>query len=90
MEYTKLELRMPKTVMSALGISGPEIASDFSRRIALSLYAEGILSLGKAAELAGMPYADFTDLVRAKKVPVNYTVEDLEADVETVREVTGP
>lgn len=86
-EYSKLELRVPKTVVSALSMSGAEMASDFSRRIALSLFAEGILSLGKAAELAGMSYREFFDLARAKKVPLNYTAEDLEADIQTLRGV---
>ena len=87
-EYSKLELRVPKTVVSALSMSGVEMASDFSRRVALSLFSEGILSLGKAAELAGMSYRDFFDLARAKRIPLNYTVEDLESDVQILREVT--
>ncbi len=89
-EYARVELRVPKTVLAALGQSSPEMVSDFARRIAVSLYAEGILSLGKAAEMAGLPYAEFMDLLRAKRIPLNYTVAELESDIQTLREVTGP
>ncbi len=87
MEYTRVELKVPKTVVSALGVSAPEMANDFPRRIAVSLYAEGALSLGKAAEMAGLPYAEFMNLLRVRKIPLNYTVAELEGDVETLREV---
>lgn len=88
MGHVKLELKVPKTVVSALGMSASEMASDFCQRVAVSLHMEGVLSLGKAAEMAGLPYTDFMALLRAKKVPLNYTVEDLAEDIRNLREVT--
>ncbi|MGE5484656.1 MAG: UPF0175 family protein [Ignavibacteriales bacterium] len=88
MEYTTIELKVPRSAVSALGMSDHEMASDFSRRVAVSLHADGLLSLGKAAEMAGVPYADFMELLRAKKMPLNYSVEDLEEDIRSLREVT--
>lgn len=85
----KIELKVPKALLSAPGMSSAEIAADFSRRVALSLHADGVLSTGKAAELAGMPYVDFLDLLRSKKVEAGYSLEELEADLATLRELDG-
>ena len=47
---------------------------------ALSEYAERRVSLGKAAELAKMPLADFMMTAAEKKTPINYSLESLEKD----------
>jgi len=47
---------------------------------ALKEYAERMVSLGKAAELAKMPLSDFMMLAAERKIPINYSVESLEKD----------
>ena len=83
----KLEWVVPKTILSATGSSPSELASDISRRAAASLYADGVLSLGKAAELAGISLADFLDYLRSRKIPLSYSAEDLRQDVLVLKEM---
>ena len=47
---------------------------------ALSEYAQRNVSLGRAAELAKMPLADFMAIAAERKIPINYSVESLESD----------
>ena len=47
---------------------------------ALNQYAKREVSLGRAAEIADIPLADFMSAAADRKIPINYTVESLEAD----------
>jgi len=52
----------------------------------LRLYAEHVLSFGKAAKVAGTSYAEFWDLLVRRGIPVvEYTGEDYERDLEMIR-----
>jgi predicted HTH domain antitoxin len=53
-------------------------------QLALWLYSRGRISMGKAAELAGVSRWDFGDLMRKHDVYHNYTVEDFEHDLATL------
>ena len=54
--------------------------------LALGLFQDGDVSVGKAAEIAGLGYRAFLDVLRERGVPA-YTVtdDDLEADLEFAR-----
>ena len=49
-----MSLHIPDSVLQGLGIPEEEIAQRLRTELALALYAQGALSLGKAAELAEM------------------------------------
>lgn len=63
-------------------------AADVRRRLALSYYADGLLSLGQAARLAGARYAEFLAYLHERQAPVNCGVAELGEDVEQ-RKKTG-
>lgn len=54
------------------------------RRIdeALQSYRDGKVTLWKAAEMAGFSLRAMMELTKEKKIPVPYTIEDLERDLE--------
>lgn len=55
---------------------------QFLMIVASKLYAQGKLSLGQAAELAGLSKRTFTELLGNYEVSVfNYTAEDLSKDI---------
>src|SRR3989344_9194408 len=54
---------------------------------ALDLYVKGKVTLGKAAEIAGLSLWEILDIVREKKIPMHYTPEDVEKDLEIVRKI---
>ena len=49
--------------------------------LAISTYAQGILSFGKARELAGMGKYEFSQLLGKRDVTRHYSCEELEDDV---------
>ena len=55
--------------------------------LAIHLYLEGLISIGKAAELAGEPRIDFEWLLSQMELPVaRYDVADYEQDVREMAE----
>jgi predicted HTH domain antitoxin len=68
----------------------PEAANlsetDAQLLFAIKLFEAGKLSLGKAAEVAGLSYRTFYELLIRYKVPVvSYSEEDIRMDVENAR-----
>ena len=53
--------------------------------LALALYAQGILSFGKAAELAELTRFAFADLTGERNIPRHYTEQDLAQDLDFAR-----
>ncbi len=51
---------------------------------AIKCYSEGKLSLGKAAESAGISEWRFIDLLKEKKTPLRYDLDVLKKEIETV------
>ena len=78
-----MSLTIPDEVLHAAQVSEQELKRD----IAVMLYAAGRLSTGKAAELAGMGYAEFQHLLATRDVPSNYDLTDLEQDLRSIREL---
>jgi predicted HTH domain antitoxin len=54
---------------------------------AIGLYVSNEVTLGQAAEVAGISQADFQRELGKRKIPINYTLENLEADLQSVREL---
>ena len=48
------------------------------------LYGDGKLTLARAAREAGVSLWEMMDYARARKVPVQYDLEDLQRDVRTI------
>ncbi len=55
--------------------------------LAIELYREGKVSLGKAAEIAGVSKWEIMEILASKNIPIQYYVEDLEKDIKTLEEL---
>ena len=60
-------------------------AQEIRRELAMQLYAQGKLSMGKARELAEMTVYEFQCLLGSRGIPVNYGVEDFLDDLDTIQ-----
>ena len=60
---------------------------DLKVEIAVALYANRRLSIGKARELAEMSLWQFRQVLAARRIPVHYDEADLDDDVATLREL---
>jgi predicted HTH domain antitoxin len=57
--------------------------------LAVHLYEQGRLSIGKAHELAGLSLWEFRQLLGFRKIPPHFGPEDLEQDLETLHQLRG-
>jgi predicted HTH domain antitoxin len=54
--------------------------------IAIGLYKREQVSLGRAAEVAGLSSPEFLVELGRRRIPINYGVDDLKADVAALNE----
>jgi predicted HTH domain antitoxin len=79
---TTIEVLLPEDVFSALRKSPREVARDVRIAAVVEWYAEGLVSQGKAAELAGLSRPEFLDELAKRKVPViQMTIEELKEEL---------
>jgi len=79
MQTFEIKIRLPYEILMNLHKSITETAEDMKQQAAIRYYKKRILSLGKAAELAGMNRFEFIDCLRFSNETVfEYTDEELE------------
>ncbi len=77
-----LHLDIPESIATSLLLPVPEIEPRLRTELALALYAQDILSFGKAAELAGISRYHFAELAAERKIPRHYADGELTQDLE--------
>jgi len=76
-----ITLDIPEDVLAVLPIPENEHKGYLLLEIACALYARDVLSLGKAAELAGMPKITFGREIGRRGMARHYTDAELESDL---------
>jgi predicted HTH domain antitoxin len=76
-------LEVPQSILDSARLT----ISDLKVEMAVYLYAESRLSIGKARELAGMSLWEFRQLLASRRIAPHYDVMDLNEDVATLREM---
>ena len=66
---TTISFEFEPSVFGALRLAPKEFAREMRIAAAVQWYAQGVVSQGKAAELAGLVRADFLDELYRRKVP---------------------
>lgn len=80
-----ITLDIPNNIHEALHVSPAETERRLKLELAVTLYAQSVLGLGKAAELAGMSRMDFNDVLAERKIPMHYGQNELEEDLAYAR-----
>jgi predicted HTH domain antitoxin len=78
-------LDLPDDIGQRLIDHDTQAESDVRRELAVALYREGKLPPGRAAEIAGLDRWDFEALLMERKVPMPWTIEDVENDFRHAR-----
>jgi predicted HTH domain antitoxin len=76
-----ITLEIPNSIARALRLPPKEQRRQLKTELAVSLYAQGILSFGKACELADMTKVEFGLLLGKRNVPRQYEEQDLQDDI---------
>jgi predicted HTH domain antitoxin len=78
-------LDIPESIANSIRLPMTEIEPRLRVELALALYTQGILSFGKAAELAELTRFAFADLIGERNIPRHYTQQDLAQDLDYAR-----
>lgn len=74
--------------LSSSGYSKGRISVEAKGLLAAHLFQDGLLSLGKAAELADLNLGTFIDFLNKLNIPViDYDEEELEAEFKAVEKI---
>jgi predicted HTH domain antitoxin len=84
MATVTVEVEVPEGAFSALRRSPKELAREMPIAAAILWYHQGLVSQGKAAEIAGLSRADFLDALFRAQVPAcQVTAEELKEELES-------
>jgi predicted HTH domain antitoxin len=83
MNNTSYVLDIPQDVLDSARISIAELKIE----IAIYLYSQDRLSIGKARELAGMSLWEFRQLLASRRIPPHYDKTDLDEDIATLKKL---
>jgi predicted HTH domain antitoxin len=78
-------LDIPESIANSLRLPASEVESRLRIELAVALYAQGILSFGKASELAEMSRFAFAALTEERNIPRHYTDDELAQDSDYAR-----
>ena len=76
-------LEVPQSILDSARLT----ISDLKVEIAIYLYAQGRLSIGKARELAGLSLWEFRQSLASRRIAPHYDEVDLSEDAATLREL---
>ncbi|MCD6189848.1 MAG: UPF0175 family protein [Thermococcus sp.] len=77
-----VKVEFPTDVARIIGTKN--LDSEVRLLTAIELYREDKVSLGKAAEIAGLSTREFLYELRKRDIPINYDLEELKRDIETI------
>jgi predicted HTH domain antitoxin len=73
-----VQIEIPKEIVLSLKIPYASVKRQLTEELAIHLYREDFLSFRKAGELASLSKWKFAQRLGSKKIPRNYTEDDLE------------
>lgn len=76
---------LPADLVTVAKLDRGNVSQEAAKLIALELFREGAVSIGRAAELSTTPLAAFMEFAAAHGVPpLNYGIEQFEQDRRTL------
>jgi len=76
-------LQIPQDILDSSRLT----ISELKIEMAVYLYTQRRLSIGKARELAEMPLWEFRQLLAARRISPHYDETDLDEDMATLRQM---
>jgi predicted HTH domain antitoxin len=89
---TTVQVDLPEDLLRAASVysnthSLASASLEVAKLLALELYREGSVSLGRAAELCGVSQAEFMQFAAGQEVSLHYTFDDLQQDREFIEKL---
>ena len=81
---TTVNLELPADLVSAAKLDRGNVSHEAAKFIALELFRENRVSMGRAAELCKTPLEAFMQFAGEHEVPWHYGIAELEEDRRTL------
>jgi predicted HTH domain antitoxin len=81
----KINVEIPTELVLAAGLDTNNLSAETTQLLALELYHEDKVSLGRASELCQMPVEQFIEFAARHNVPLHYGIDELEEDRRTLQ-----
>ena len=81
---TTMSLELPAEAVEALRLPRGEEQSRLRRELAIRLYEKGLLTFGKAREVAGLTKWQFHEILGTEHIVRRYDADDLQQDLRTL------
>jgi predicted HTH domain antitoxin len=78
----QITIEIPDPIVQSAQLTEAELL----REIAIVLFQQERITLGKASELANLNQIEFQKLIASRGISVHYDVADYEADLESLQE----
>jgi predicted HTH domain antitoxin len=83
---TTVQIDLPTELLRAANVQMNSFA--VAKLLALELFREDLVSLGRAAELCGAPLAEFMEFAAERDVPLHYTEDDFTQDRQFIESLS--
>ncbi len=83
MDTVKAKIELPRSILNICRTDEKGLSETVTTTFIIELYREGIISLGKAAEILGYTKIEMMAVLRDRNIPLNYDHEELVKDRET-------
>jgi predicted HTH domain antitoxin len=78
-----MEIRLPDELVRGIEMTKQQWLLD----LAIGLFVDRRVTLGRGAEIAGISKPDFLDALGQRQIPINYDTVDLESDLKTIQKL---
>jgi predicted HTH domain antitoxin len=86
MTTQNITIDLPSDILLAMNASEAELKQSIKTSLAIRLYRIEKLTLGKAAQLAGLSRFEFETLLSENEIPIsNLTLNDVLDDIQKLR-----
>lgn len=83
-----VDLQLPADLVFEAKLNEGDVSHEAAKMIAMELFRERKVSLGRASELCDAPLAEFMDFAASHGVPpIDYDLDELEADRRTIAQL---
>lgn len=80
-----VQLKIPDTIVQAIRLPEERLERELLLELAIALYAQGLLSFGKARELVGMGKYELGRVFGERDVVRHYSQEEMKDDLAYAR-----
>ncbi len=86
MTLQKINIELPSDILLTINESETELKKRIKLSLAIQLYIQQKITIGKAAQIADMTRLQFETLLSEHKIPVsNLELEDILGDIEKLK-----